>query len=205
MIRILPVLIASSLIAFGSCLAGPKVVFETSLGNFTVELDDEKAPITTKNFLQYVEDGHYDGVVFHRIISGFMIQTGGFALEEDGQVKQKKARDPIQNEAKNGLKNVRGSLAMARTGDPHSASAQFFINHVDNDNLDFPSFDGWGYAVFGKVVEGLDVVDKIAAVETATKTLHALHPSGQHVRSAMEDVPVENVVIKSAKKVEEEE
>lgn len=175
--------------------AGPKVILETSKGNITLELNDEKAPETVKNFLQYVDDGFYDGVIFHRVISGFMVQGGGFAPDEEGAIKKKETRDPIQNEAKNGLKNERGTVAMARTSDPHSASAQFFINHKDNSNLDFPSFDGWGYAVFGKVVDGMDVVDAIAEVDTGTTAVEG---------RPMRDVPAENVTIKSAKRVKAE-
>ena len=203
MTKLLSTTIVALLVLASSCWAGPKVVFETSMGNITFELDDEKAPITVKNFLQYVDDGHYNNVVFHRVMEGFMIQTGGFGLEEDGTITQKEVRDSIQNEAKNGLKNVRGSIAMARTGDPHSASAQFFINHKDNAALDYPSRDGWGYAVFGKVVEGEDVVDKIAAVETGIKRLNARGPGGVVSPRPMENVPTENIVIKSAKRVEE--
>jgi cyclophilin family peptidyl-prolyl cis-trans isomerase len=133
-------------------------------GWIIIELDEEKAPITVKNFLRYVDEGYYNGTIFHRIIPTFMIQGGGF--KSLGAEKAAGLHEPIQNEAKNGLKNARGTLAMARTGDPHSATAQFFINVADNKQLDYPSFDGWGYAVFGKVVEGMDVVDKIKAVET---------------------------------------
>lgn len=180
-----------------SAQAGPKVVLSTSQGDITIELNEEKAPATVKNFLAYVKDGFYDNTVFHRVIEDFMIQGGGFALLEDGKIKQKETKAPIQNEAKNGLKNDRGTIAMARTGDPHSATAQFFINHKDNSNLDYPSFDGWGYAVFGKVVEGMDVIDKIAAVETGKKVLTT--KSGD---APMGDVPSETIVIKSVKVAE---
>jgi peptidyl-prolyl cis-trans isomerase B (cyclophilin B) len=158
----------------------------TSLGTIAIELDAEKAPKSAQNFIDYVTAGHYDNTVFHRVISGFMIQGGGF---EPG-MKQKPVREPIENEAGNGLKNKRGSVAMARTGDPHSATAQFFINTVDNDFLDFkaPSGNGWGYCVFGQVVEGMDVVDKIRAVKTGNKGFH-------------QDVPVEDVVIQKAEVV----
>ncbi|MFT5466044.1 MAG: cyclophilin family peptidyl-prolyl cis-trans isomerase [Verrucomicrobiales bacterium] len=205
MTRFLSTIIASTFLIASSCWAGPKVVFETSLGNITIELDEENAPDSSANFLKYVDAKHYDGIIFHRVIKGFMIQTGGFALEEGGDVKQKKSNDEIKNEADNGLKNKRGTLAMARTSDPHSASAQFFINHGDNNNLDHTSKTqaGWGYAVFGKVIEGMEVVDKIADVETARQVLHALHPSGQHMPQPMGDVPVEKIVIKSAKRLEE--
>lgn len=142
--------------------AVPTVELQTSLGNIVVELNAEKAPKSAANFLQYAKSGFYNGTVFHRVIPGFMIQGGGF----DSKMSQKATLAPIENEARNGLKNLRGTLAMARTNDPNSATAQFFINHADNANLDYPSFDGWGYAVFGKVMRGLDVVDKIAQVRT---------------------------------------
>ncbi len=159
-----------------------RVLLETSLGNITLELDADKAPKTAANFVQYVNDKHYDGAVFHRVIKGFMIQGGGY----DEKYAERKTRAPIENEAKNGLKNVRGSIAMARTSAPHSASSQFFINHKDNANLDYPGFDGWGYAVFGKVVEGMDVVDKIADTPTG-----ATPPFGR-------DVPKAQVMIRKA-------
>ena len=157
------------------------VKLETTKGNITIELDEEKAPVTVKNFLSYVEDGFYDGLIFHRVISNFMIQGGGFTVE----MAQGKTRDPIVNEANNGLKNERGTIAMARTNDPNSATAQFFINHKDNEFLDYAGEANPGYAVFGKTVEGLDVVDAIAMVETTTQ-------------KGMADVPVEPVVITSA-------
>jgi peptidyl-prolyl cis-trans isomerase B (cyclophilin B) len=158
----------------------------TSLGTIAIELDAEKAPKSAQNFIDYVNAGHYDNTVFHRVIKDFMIQGGGF---EPG-MKQKPTKAPIENEAGNGLKNKRGSVAMARTNDPHSATAQFFINTVDNDFLDFkaPSGNGWGYCVFGQVVEGMDVVDKIRAVRTGSKGFH-------------QDVPVEDVVIQKAEVV----
>jgi len=158
----------------------------TSLGSISIELDAAKAPKSAQNFIDYVNAGHYDNTIFHRVISGFMIQGGGF---EPG-MKQKPTRAPIENEAGNGLKNKRGSVAMARTNDPHSATAQFFINVVDNDFLDFkaPSGSGWGYCVFGQVVEGMDVVDKIRAVRTGNKGFH-------------QDVPLEDVVIQKAEVV----
>jgi cyclophilin family peptidyl-prolyl cis-trans isomerase len=163
--------------------AKPVVVLTTTLGEIEIELDEAKAPITVKNFLQYVDDGFYDGVIFHRVISGFMVQGGGFT----SAMQQKPTRPQIQNEAANGLKNLRGTLAMARTSAPHSASAQFFINHKDNAFLDYPGSDGWGYAVFARVTAGMDVVDKIAAVPTGTK-------------AGMGDVPVQNVSIVSARR-----
>ncbi|MCX8145891.1 MAG: peptidylprolyl isomerase [Azovibrio sp.] len=162
--------------------AAPSVEMITSQGRIVLELNDKKAPKSVANFLQYVRDGFYDGTVFHRVIPGFMIQGGGF----DARLNPKETRAPIENEAKNGLKNTRGSIAMARRADPNSATAQFFINHVDNPNLDHPSFDGWGYAVFGKVIEGMDVVDKIARVPTGSVGPH-------------QNVPKEPVVIQSVK------
>jgi peptidyl-prolyl cis-trans isomerase B (cyclophilin B) len=155
----------------------------TNHGVITLELNAEKAPKTVANFLAYVEAGHYDNTIFHRVIKNFMIQGGGM---EPG-MKQKDCQAPIENEAANGLKNKRGTIAMARTNDPHSATAQFFINVVDNDFLDFkaPSGQGWGYCVFGEVVEGMDVVDKIRAVKTGNKGFH-------------QDVPVEDVIIEKA-------
>jgi peptidyl-prolyl cis-trans isomerase B (cyclophilin B) len=165
--------------------ASPVVVLTTTLGEIEIELDEAKAPITVKNFLSYVDEGFYDGVIFHRVISGFMIQGGGFTPA----MVQKKTHAPIQNEAANGLKNLRGTLAMARTGDPNSATAQFFINHADNDFLNYsaPTPRGYGYAVFGRVTKGMDVVDKIAAVQTTTK-------------GGYENVPVQNVSIVSARR-----
>ena len=157
------------------------VKLETSMGDIVIELNEQKAPVSTKNFLGYVEAGFYDGVIFHRVIPGFMIQGGGFTK----QMAEKETRDPIVNEANNGLSNMRGTIAMARTSDPDSATAQFFINHKDNDFLDYIDAGRPGYAVFGKVTEGLDVVDAIAAVETTS-------------RNGMDDVPVEPVTIKSA-------
>ncbi|MCW5660368.1 MAG: peptidyl-prolyl cis-trans isomerase [Burkholderiaceae bacterium] len=162
------------------------VEMQTSAGTIRIELDDAKAPVSTQNFLDYVRAGHYDGTVFHRVIKGFMVQGGGF---EPG-MKQKATRAPITNEANNGLKNVKYTLAMARTSAPHSASAQFFINTVDNDFLNFKSESpqGWGYAVFGKVVSGTDVVDRIEGVATGRKGMH-------------DDVPIEDVTIVKATEV----
>ncbi len=176
----------------------PQVVLKTNKGDITIELNAGKSPITVKNFLQYVDDGFFDGVVFHRIMDGFMIQAGSFELKPDGSIEQKKSRELIQNESRNGLSNERGTLAMARTGDPHSASAQFFINHKNNNNLDgYPG--GWGYAVFGKVIEGMDVVDAIAGVATVTKPLK-VRAGDQVMERPMKNVPVENVIIESAKR-----
>lgn len=144
----------------------PRILMETSMGNMVLELDRAKAPKSVDNFVQYVQDGFYDGTIFHRVIKDFMAQGGGFTPD----FAQKKVRAPVTNEADNGLKNVRGSIAMARTSDPHSATAQFFINTVDNDFLNFsaPTMRGWGYTVFGKVVEGLDVLDKIRTTPTGS-------------------------------------
>ena len=150
----------------------PRVEMKTSLGTMVIELDPAAAPKTVANFLEYVKAGYYDGTIFHRVIKGFMIQGGGFTAE----MTEKKTREPIENEAeeakKAGMKNDRGTIAMARTGAPHSATAQFFINHVNNDRLTHPSFDGWGYTAFGKVVSGIEVIDKIAELPTSTKGMH---------------------------------
>jgi peptidyl-prolyl cis-trans isomerase A (cyclophilin A) len=172
-----------------------KVRFKTSQGEFVIELNAEKAPVTVENFLGYVKNKHYDGTVFHRVIAGFMIQGGGFAPEA-GKLVEKSTGKGIVNEGKNGLKNDRGTIAMARTADPNSASAQFFINVKDNPGLDFPN--NGGYAVFGKVVAGMDVVDKIKAVVTGSKELTMRHPvTGTPLTMPSSDVPVENVVIQS--------
>ncbi|WP_374264908.1 peptidylprolyl isomerase [Zoogloea sp.] len=162
------------------------VKLTTNHGDIVIELNAEKAPETVKNFIAYVEAGHYDNTIFHRVINGFMIQGGGF---EPG-MKQKATNAPIKNEADNGLKNVAGSIAMARTQDPHSATAQFFINVEDNDFLDYkaPNIQGWGYCVFGQVSEGMDVINKIRNVKTGTAGFH-------------QDVPKEDVVIQRAEVV----
>ena len=157
----------------------------TSKGDILIELDEEKAPLSCANFRQYVEDGHYDGTIFHRVINNFMIQGGGFT--ED--MMQKSTRGPIENEARNGLKNDIGTIAMARTMDPHSATAQFFINVGNNSFLDYPGQDGWGYAVFGKVTEGMDVVNAIKGVETTHRGGHS-------------DVPADPIVIEKAEIVD---
>lgn len=158
----------------------PKVLMKTSMGDVTIELNEKKAPISVANFLQYVADKHYDNTIFHRVIDNFMVQGGGF----DTDFEQKSTRQPIKNEADNGLKNLKGSIAMARTMDVHSATAQFFINVNDNDFLDYrsPSPSDYGYCVFGMVTEGMDVIDKIKEVKTGNR--------GHH-----QDVPVEDVVI----------
>lgn len=160
---------------------------QTNHGVIEIELETEKAPETSANFLQYVKDGFYDGTIFHRVIDGFMIQGGGL---EPG-MKEKQTRSPINNEANNGLKNDRGTLAMARTQDPHSATAQFFINIADNKFLNHssPTIDGWGYCVFGRVVKGIDIVDAIRGVATTTKGYH-------------QDVPVDDVVIEKVEVID---
>ena len=162
------------------------VKLHTNHGVITLELNADKAPVTVANFLTYVEAGHYDNTIFHRVIDGFMIQGGGFTPEMD----QKPTGEQIKNEADNGLKNERGTIAMARTQAPHSATAQFFINVADNGFLDFraPDLQGWGYCVFGKVTEGMDVVDKIRQVKTGSRGFH-------------QDVPKDNVVIERAEVV----
>lgn len=161
--------------------ANPVVVMKTSMGNIEIELLKDKAPITVKNFLQYVEDGFYDGTIFHRVIAGFMVQGGGFTAD----MKQKRTRPAIKNEADNGLKNTRGTLSMARTSAVDSATSQFFMNLVDNAFLDHGTRD-FGYAVFARITDGMEVLDKIGKVKTATKSGHR-------------DVPVENVLIESVK------
>ncbi|HRZ11613.1 MAG TPA: peptidylprolyl isomerase [Kiritimatiellia bacterium] len=165
--------------------AAPRVKLQTSMGDIVLELDPAKAPLSVENFLKYVDDGHYNGTIFHRVINGFMIQGGGFTRN----MQQKPTRGPVRNEADNGLKNARGTIAMARTSDPHSATAQFFISVVDNASLDHTSPDprGYGYCVFGRVVEGLDVVDKIKAVQTTQ-------------RGPFADVPAEPIEIVEAKR-----
>ena len=162
------------------------IVLETSHGDIEIELNAEKAPVTVENILGYVRDGFYDGTIFHRVIKGFMIQGGGF----DENMSQKPTKAPFKNEADNGLPNDRGTIAMARTSDPHSATAQFFINHKDNAFLNYssPTPQGWGYCVFGKVTKGMDVVDAIADVSTGNKNGHG-------------DVPTETVLIKTAREV----
>ncbi len=168
-------------------MANPTVLIETSSGDILVELFADKAPETVANFLQYVDDGFYTNTIFHRVISGFMIQGGGLGVRMD----EKPTRAPVKNEANNGLKNDRGTIAMARTMDPHSASAQFFINHADNDFLNHsePTTQGWGYCVFGKVTEGMDTMEKIAKSKTKSVGMH-------------DDVPVDMVVITGVSRFE---
>lgn len=167
-----------------------KVQLATTLGPITIELNHEKAPKTVENFVSYVESGHYEGTIFHRVIEDFMIQGGGM----DSEMNSKPTNEPVKNEANNGLKNEYGSVAMARTGDPHSASAQFFINTSDNGFLDFTAEtqDGWGYCVFGKVIEGMEVVNQIEEKPTTTKNGH-------------QDVPEEIITIEKAEMLADEE
>lgn len=160
------------------------IIFDTNMGEICIEVDTKKTPKTSQNFIDYVEDGFYDGVIFHRVIKNFMIQGGGFT--ED--MKEKPTKTAIKNEAKNGLKNTKYTLAMARTMMPHSASSQFFINTADNNSLDYPSQDGWGYCVFGEVVKGHEVIDKINSVKTTQHGMHA-------------DVPKDAIIIKKASKI----
>jgi len=161
--------------------AAPQVKFQTSLGEFTLELYPDKAPKTVENFLQYVKDKHYNGTIFHRVMDGFMVQGGGFTPD----MTQKPTREPIPLEAKNGLKNDRGTIAMARTSNPNSATAQFFINVVDNQGLNAPAPDGYGYAVFGKVIGGMETIDKIRSAATGNKGM-------------FQNVPTTPIVINSA-------
>lgn len=168
------------------------VKLETSMGDIMIKLDRQAAPVTTANFLEYAGEGFYDGTIFHRVIRGFMIQGGGFTTK----MVEKEKRDPIVNEAKNGLSNKRGTIAMARQNDPDSATCQFFINHADNTPLDYIENSNPGYAVFGKVIEGMDVVEAIAAVKTTIRSATVNDPDGI-IETKLEDVPVEPIVIKS--------
>jgi peptidyl-prolyl cis-trans isomerase A (cyclophilin A) len=175
------VLTISSLHVLAQSTQGPRVQLETSLGNIVLELNSGRAPQTVDNFLRYVREGHYNGTIFHRVINGFMIQGGGF----DANMRQKPVREPIRLESQNGLRNLTGTVAMARTSDPHSATAQFFINVVDNSGLDFPNPDGHGYAVFGKVVDGMEVVNRIRSVTVGRRGFH-------------QNVPREPIIIQKA-------
>lgn len=176
--------------------AATKVRLKTNHGDIVLELNKDKAPISVTNFVDYVKKKHYDGTVFHRVIDGFMIQGGGFE-SKDGTLAEKPAGKPIDNEGKNGLKNTRGTIAMARTNDPNSAKAQFFINVQDNAMLDYPN--SGGYAVFGSVVEGMEVVDKIKAVSTGTGKMKMLHPAtGEPIEIPAENVPNTAVTILNA-------
>ena len=183
--KILLALLAFSLSGIAAA-ANPQVELRTSAGAIVIELDRDKAPATVDNFLQYVKDGHYNGTIFHRVIPGFMVQGGGFTPD----MREKTTRGQIKNEATNGLKNLNGTVAMARTPDPHSASAQFFINVSDNAFLDHraPNAREYGYAVFGKVVKGMDVVSRIVTMPTASKGMH-------------ENVPVKPILIERAQVV----
>lgn len=185
MIKKLLTLLACGL-SFAAAAANPQVELKTSLGSIVLELDADKAPQSVENFLRYVKEGHYNGTIFHRVIPGFMVQGGGFTRE----MREKPARAPIRNEAGNGLRNATGTIAMARTADPHSASAQFFINVSDNPALDFraPTQGAYGYAVFGKVVKGMDVVNRIVNVPTGVRPPHS-------------DVPLTPVVIEQVQLV----
>jgi cyclophilin family peptidyl-prolyl cis-trans isomerase len=187
--KLLALLALSALAAEATLAADPRVELKTSQGAIVIELNQAKAPKTVANFLQYVKDGHYNGTVFHRVIDGFMVQGGGF----DKDMKQKPTRGTVESEAANGLKNDYGTIAMARTPDPHSASAQFFINVKNNDFLNFrePTAQGYGYTVFGKVVSGMDIVDKIAKVPTGN--------AGPNQNVPREPVIVESATILPAK------
>ena len=178
-------LLAVLLTVFNAFAADPQVEIKTNLGNIIIELNPDKAPKSVETFLQYVKDGHYKGTIFHRVIPNFMVQGGGFSAD----FSQKKTRTPIPIEANNGLRNDTGTVAMARTSDPNSATAQFFINHRNNDFLNHtaPTPQGWGYAVFGKVIKGMDVVNKIAAIPTGPR---GPFPS---------DVPSQQVIIEDAR------
>ena len=178
----LVILFATLLFSLTAFAANPQVEMKTSQGTIVIELYRDKAPESVDNFLRYVKEDFYKGTLFHRVIDGFMIQGGGFS----SGMKEKSTREPIQNEAKNGVKNEMGTIAMARTGAPHSATAQFFINLKNNTSLDYPSPDGWGYAVFGKVTKGLDVVQKIGKTATGNAGFY-------------QDVPTTPVVIESVK------
>lgn len=171
------------LFAFSVFAKSPVVVVETNMGTMEIELNEEKAPITVKNFLSYVDDKFYDGLIFHRVINGFMIQGGGYYPD----MKEKKTKAPIKNEARNGLRNDIGTIAMARTSDPDSATSQFYINVNDNNSLNYPSPDGHGYAVFGKVISGMHVVNRIKMVKTGNLHGHA-------------NVPMDPVIIKSIRR-----
>ena len=186
--RMLKILVATLalVVSFTSFAAGPQVELRTNMGTIVLELDPSAAPQTVENFVQYVKDGHYNGTIFHRVIPGFMVQGGGFTPD----MREKPTRPSIRNEAGNGLRNATGTIAMARTPDPHSASAQFFVNVEDNRSLDFraPTAEGYGYAVFGKVVKGMDVVNRIVKVPTGRRGPHG-------------DVPEKPVVIERAQLV----
>jgi len=180
-IQLTAALSLTSILSISNAASNEQVLLKTNMGDIVLQLYPDKAPKTVANFLQYVKSGHYTGTIFHRVIDNFMIQGGGF----DQNMQEKPTKAPIENEAKNGLKNETYTVAMARKPDPHSASAQFFINVKDNAFLDYPGRDGWGYAVFGKVAKGTEVVDKIKKVETRNNGIH-------------QNVPLKPVVIESA-------
>lgn len=177
------ILLSALMLSLTAFAKNPVVVMETNMGTIEIELDEAKAPVTVKNFLSYVDSKFYNGTIFHRVINNFMIQGGGF----DEKMTEKKTNAPIKNEGQNGLRNDTGTIAMARTADPNSATAQFFINVNDNSSLNYPSPDGHGYAVFGKVISGMHVVNRIKLVKTGNMHGHS-------------DVPMDTVVIKSVKK-----
>ena len=180
---LLPKIVLTLILSFGvqQCFAGPQVLFKTTKGDFVVELDEVKAPKSVENFLTYVKSGFYSGTIFHRVINGFMVQGGGYTKD----MQEKQTRPPIEIESQNGLKNYKYTIAMARTNDPNSATSQFFVNVKDNAMLDYPSRDGFGYTVFGKVISGMAVIDEIKFAQTTT-------------RNRMSDVPVEPIIIQSA-------
>ena len=180
---LLPKIILTLILAFGmqQCFAGPQVLFKTTKGDFVVELDEVKAPKSVENFLTYVKSGFYSGTIFHRVINGFMVQGGGFTKD----MQEKQTRPPIEIESQNGLKNYKYTIAMARTNDPNSATSQFYVNVKDNAMLDYPSRDGFGYTVFGKVISGMATIDEIKFAQTT-------------MRNRMTDVPVEPIIIQSA-------
>ena len=180
---LMPKIILTLILSFGvqQCFAGPQVLFKTSKGDFVVELDEVKAPKSVENFLTYVKSGFYSGTIFHRVINGFMVQGGGYTKD----MQEKQTRPPIEIESQNGLKNHKYTIAMARTNDPNSATSQFYVNVKDNAMLDYPSRDGFGYTVFGKVISGMAVIDEIKFAQTTT-------------RNRMAYVPVEPIVIQSA-------
>ncbi|MDB4673500.1 peptidylprolyl isomerase [Verrucomicrobiales bacterium] len=177
--------------------SGPVVTIETSLGTITVELDDKKAPKSSKNFLHYVRTGFYEGTVFHRVIPEFMVQAGGYAQEPENELVEKETRPPVASEAKNGLSNLKGTIAMARKEDSaNSATSQFFINTVDNVRLDPPSIDNVGYTVFGKITDGMEIVEKISAVPTTIRKVQTRLGNGSVFKVDLPNVPTEDVVIK---------
>ncbi len=196
-LMVVGVVAAASMPGTAALQQNPTVVIDTSMGKITAELFADKAPVTVKNFLGYVDDKFYDGTVFHRVIPTFMVQGGGF---EPG-MKQKKTKDPIKNEAGNGLSNQRGTLAMARTSNPDSATSQFFINVADNKRLDRSDEDA-GYCVFGRVTDGMDVVDKIRMVKTGTKVQKGVEVGGKTIDVPHGNVPVDDIIVKSIRRAQ---